>query len=260
MFWIFLILICLASTDVCLAATADDGRWHAGIGDPTIWGWITVVVYVIATYRCFLKTYLAKNNSTNYFNWLCLAIFLLLLGINKQLDLQTLFTEIFRDLANAHGWYEQRRKVQIFFIAMVGITMSVALILLRMYLYEAWRKHKLIWYGMFFLCTFIISRAASFHHVDILINTKLFGLKMNFILENGALLLVILGTYAKQETQKNKEPLGVQKQSGIVEMDKEGGIVRCPECGVEATASAMHGRKFKCKHCQFTYRVRIKNF
>ena len=32
---------------------------------------------------------------------------MLLLGINKQLDLQSLFTEVMRDMAHAQGWYNE---------------------------------------------------------------------------------------------------------------------------------------------------------
>ena len=33
--------------------TGADGRWHPGIGDPTIMGWVTVVAYALATYFGF---------------------------------------------------------------------------------------------------------------------------------------------------------------------------------------------------------------
>ncbi|MDX1915314.1 MAG: hypothetical protein SFU55_06995 [Methylophilus sp.] len=258
--WLFVFLVCLTPANMCLAATADDGRWHAGIGDPTIWGWVTVAVYFFATYRCLLKARIADRTGGRSINWLCLAIFLLLLGLNKQLDLQTFLTEVFRDLSRAHGWYEQRRKVQLVFIVAIGFAMTIALISLRMFLYEAWRKHKLVWYGMFLLCTFIISRAASFHHVDILINTKIFGVKMNFILENSALLLVILGSYSQQKVEMQPERVYTQKASTHVEVGHEGDAVICPQCMEESKSRAAHGRKFKCKQCQHVYRVSIKNF
>ena len=39
--------------------------------------------------------------------------------MNKQLDLQTAFTELGRVLAQTEGWYEQRRTVQFWFIDIV---------------------------------------------------------------------------------------------------------------------------------------------
>ena len=43
------------------------------------------------------------------------------LGVNKQLDLQTLFTQLARDLAMAQGWYEERRRYQVAFIIAIGL-------------------------------------------------------------------------------------------------------------------------------------------
>jgi hypothetical protein len=40
-------------------------------------------------------------------------------------------------------------------------------------------------------------RAASFHHLDIFINEHILGLTINVILENGAILLIILDALIK---------------------------------------------------------------
>ena len=48
-----------------------------------------------------------------------LTILLLFLGINKQLDLQTLLNDMGRRMAKANGWYSIRRFYQVIFIATV---------------------------------------------------------------------------------------------------------------------------------------------
>ena len=48
-----------------------------------------------------------------------LTILLLLLGINKQLDFQTLFNDVLRRMAKADGWYSVRRFYQVIFIATI---------------------------------------------------------------------------------------------------------------------------------------------
>ena len=53
--------------------------------------------------------------------WLTLALLLLFLGINKQLDLQTLLNDIGRRKARAEGWYGNRRYYQTMFIAAVTV-------------------------------------------------------------------------------------------------------------------------------------------
>jgi hypothetical protein len=49
--------------------------------------------------------------------WRSIALAFLVLGLNKQLDLQTALTEAGRVLANVQGWYDQRQIVQVAFIA-----------------------------------------------------------------------------------------------------------------------------------------------
>jgi hypothetical protein len=45
-----------------------------------------------------------------------MALVLLLLRINKQLDLQTAMTELFRGPARRDGWYAMRRELQVAFL------------------------------------------------------------------------------------------------------------------------------------------------
>jgi len=180
-------------------AATQDGRWHLGIGDPTMWGWLTVVVYLLAVARCFVKANRDRAAGFPYQFWLYLGVFLLLLSINKQLDLQTWFSQTLRDLSLEHGWYEQRRILQLAFVVSVGTMMLVLLITLRIYLWNLWRSYKLVWCGLILLCAFILIRAASFHHVDILIRETVVGLELNVLLENLALVLIILGTFIHRQ-------------------------------------------------------------
>lgn len=181
----------LFQSNLIFAAT-EDGRWHAGIGDPTIFGWITVLAYTVAVMRCSFNASSSKKLGENYFFWLYLAMFLFLLGINKQLDLQSWFTQTMKDSAQAHGWYEHRRPMQTMFIALLGFGMLTALVSLRIFLTNSWRKYKLALVGIVLLCTFILMRAASFHHFDLFINNGIVGIKTNVLLEIGAILLIIL--------------------------------------------------------------------
>ena len=98
-------------------------NWSPGIGDPTWIGWITTVAYFIGAAMCTLAFRRAgANRRSSAPGWLMLAIALVLLGINKQLDLQILLTEIGRSLAQHYGWYQQRRTIQTAFIAMLATT------------------------------------------------------------------------------------------------------------------------------------------
>jgi len=176
-------------------SATEDGHWHAGIGDPTVFGWITVLAYLIASLLYFFKAISLKKFGVNYQFWFYFAVFLLLLGINKQLDLQSWFTQTIKGSVQAHGWYAHRRQLQVAFIVFLSFGMLIALIMLRLFLENSWRKYKLTWVGIVLLCTFILMRAASFHHFDIFINHDILGFKINVLLEIGAISLIILGAF-----------------------------------------------------------------
>lgn len=200
-----MISIMLVYSSATFAATID-GRWHLGIGDPTILGWLTVLAYFIAVIRSYRVAASLKGIDENYYFWLGLAIILLLLGINKQLDLQTWFTQTLKDSANAHGWYEKRRGFQMLFILFLGMSMCVTLLSIRLYLAQSWHQFKLAWIGIISLGTFVFMRAASFHYMDILLNTHLLGLRLNVVFEVGGILLIILGSIYNQHKTSNIKP------------------------------------------------------
>src|SRR5271154_4575758 len=94
--------------------------WRPGIGDPTIGGWVTVVLYFLAVWSTW-KTANAIYTPKESWLWLLISLMFVALGINKQLDLQTAFTELGRIVAFDEGWYDQRQIVQIWFIIGVAI-------------------------------------------------------------------------------------------------------------------------------------------
>ena len=116
---------------------------------------------------------------------------LVMLGINKQLDLQSAFTGIGRIMAEQQGWYEHRGQFQVAFIAgiaMIGLTMfATALNLLR----GAPNSTFCGLFGSAALAAFVIIRAASFHQIDAILGLSFSGLRFNWILEMGALLVII---------------------------------------------------------------------
>lgn len=258
----FLLGFALYGWSQCVFAATQDGRWHLGIGDPTVWGWLTVVVYLVAMVRCFIKAKRDRDAAVPYQFWLYLGVLLLLLSINKQLDLQTWLSQTMRDLSIAHGWYEQRRLIQLAFVASVGVVMVVLLITLRIYLWNLWRSYKLVWSGLILLCAFILIRAASFHHIDILIRQSFIGLEVNVLLENVALVLIILGTYIHRQPPSFPPTVPNEKSltnTGYYEVSEQGADVYCPHCATKAIAKAAHGRVFKCKHCTHKYLVYVAN-
>lgn len=198
-----------------LLSTGSDGRWHLGIGDPTVIGWVTVVAYAAAAWfawraraRCLRVARkpgkdptVARNLVKMSWMWFAFFVVLVLLGINKQLDLQTWLTETARDLSIQQGWYEERRRYQALFIGLVAVG-GITGILLAIRLFLPVIRH--VWMallGMALLGMFVIIRAASFHYVDILLNSG--PAPLNAVLELGSLAVLIV---AAQTGRKKPTP------------------------------------------------------
>ncbi len=169
-------------------------QWQWGLGDNTVMGWLTVLAYLAAaTASVVAARRMAGPGSLERcerrFWWISAGI-MLALALNKQLDLQTLFTLIGRCHAQLSGWYDIRRTVQRDFILGVAAA-GVGLIGLLAYLLRGILGR--VWpalLGLGFVCLFVLVRAASFHHVDSLLGTWVFGVKMNWLLELPGPILV----------------------------------------------------------------------
>lgn len=187
-----------------ILAFTDGDVWRPGIGDPTFMGWLTVVAYFGAAFLCireFMKARKINGPREKTFFWATLSMLLVFLGINKQLDLQTLLTLTARRIAIAQGWYENRRIVQIFFVAVVGIAGVFTILAMRLLVW----KHtdlRLTLIGLVVLLVFVVVRAASFHHIDQLINFRLGWVRMNWVLELGAIALVVWGALAARKRSR----------------------------------------------------------
>ena len=128
-------------------AALQGQRWTPGLGDNTPIGWFTVGIYAISTaLSTALSAALAwrelREGEFGVF-WLVLAVLLFVLGVNKQLDLQSWLTQFGRDSALSQGWYEQRQRVQIGVIVSMVLGASLAL------LWTRWRWQEVCVLGFF---------------------------------------------------------------------------------------------------------------
>jgi hypothetical protein len=179
------------------------GNWSPGIGDASLGGWLTVLLYAIATWFVWRllrnwKTPNTRIERREQWFWRILFVGLVFLGINKQLDLQSAFTEIGRIMADQQGWYADRRRLQMAFIAGILI-MGVTLFVLTLHL--VWgAPASTLWalLGGSGLVVFVIVRAASFHHVDIALGHRFSGLRINWLLEMGTLLVIIWSSWRRR--------------------------------------------------------------
>jgi hypothetical protein len=112
------------------------------------------------------------------------------LGINKQLDLQTLLIQKVRKQAYMHGWYSDRRRYQVEFIATILAIGVAATIGLAFWLRRVLRRVVLAIAGIGMLVLFVVIRAASFHYVDRALS--LGGrVRVNWIIELSGIGLIV---------------------------------------------------------------------
>lgn len=175
--------------------TCAFSRWSLELGDHHVAGWMIVLVYLAAA-LCSARAAAGlgpegQAGRERRFWWIASAL-LLLLAVNKQLDLQSLLTVVARCHASLAGWYDDRRAVQRVFVWTVaagGVAMLALLaLLLRGFLRQVWPALL----GLGFVCVFVVIRAASFHRMDGLIGRTALGLEVNWLLELVGPILVLV--------------------------------------------------------------------
>ncbi len=165
--------------------------WRPEIGDPEVTGWITVAIYLIS-FALALTVWRRHPEMTGRGFWGVLAVGLLFLAVNKQLDLQSALTQIGRCLSQSQGWYENRRPVQFAVIGAILVMLGIGVVVTIRSLQHAMRPNALAITGLILLAGFVMVRAVGFHFVDLLIGQRLFGISANFVMENTGLILISL--------------------------------------------------------------------
>ena len=168
--------------------------WRPGIHDPTFIGWFTTVCYFAAAWLCARAAKSgrldqnarreqpdARRGSPAF--WVILAVVLTVLGLNKQLDLQTPFAEIGRELAKAQGWYGRRADMQGVFVASIAVLGAILLAIFGVLIRRSLRRQGIALAGMVLLVCFVVIRASSFHHIDAVLVTRIAGMQLDWILE-----------------------------------------------------------------------------
>jgi hypothetical protein len=169
-------------------------RWSPGIGDPSLIGWLTVVAYFACGWMCFRARRSAASEPRRVqLAWLILAVGTALLGLNKQLDLQSLLTQFAKDMAKEGDWYEDRRVVQVWFIRGILLGGGAALLTGAWAMRDHAKAFLLPGIGAVFIVAFVMIRAASFHEVDHFLRSGPGGIRMNWVLELGGIWLMAWG-------------------------------------------------------------------
>lgn len=171
----------------------ENDHWHPGISDTTPMGAITFVFYFIGAavcvfraWRCFQAPALRRGQ---FRFWAFCAIALFLFGLNKQLDLHQLITQVGRDWARAQGWYESRREVQSLFVKCLAGGAAAALLAMLWALRGMTFRYYIALLGLMFLGFYVLIRAASFHHVDRFLGLGTEGFRLAWLVELGGIAI-----------------------------------------------------------------------
>ena len=142
-------------------------EWHPALWDDTPIGWLITIAYVFAAVLCAMACIrpLEGSKRTRVLYGF-LTCFLLAMALNKQLDLQTLLTQLGRKLAIEHGWYGSRRQAQRLFIHVLTGAGALSLVASAFILRGQWRRNWLAIAGLGVLVFFILVRAAYFYHLE----------------------------------------------------------------------------------------------
>lgn len=182
-----------------LAAPDPDGgligTWSPGIGDPTPVGWFTAFAYLATAWVCSrvarrTPTFLAEARRERLV-WRALTVTMAVLGVNKQLDLQSAVTEMGRLVLRGSGLYDARRGLQELFIAAVAVTALLASAVLLVLARSTSRQARTAIFGTMLVFAFVVIRAASFHDIDTLLGVEWLGLRINWIAELSGIFITL---------------------------------------------------------------------
>jgi hypothetical protein len=170
-------------------------KWQFRLDNPTFLGWTVVAAYFCAAVCCgraALKSRDVLTCSAAPIWWL-LAAGLTFLGINKQLNLQTLMIVVGRNVSFAGDWYGARRRIQLIFSAIFCASCLGALAWCWWRRQQFFRENRLVLAGMIVLALFVVLRAATINHMDRFLNLKLKDARWAWVLEIGGSALMGMG-------------------------------------------------------------------
>jgi hypothetical protein len=154
----------------------------AYMNDEGVLPWFIVAAYLVGALLAFRASSAAAGRERHL--WLATGAALVLLGINKQLDLQSDLTWIAKIAAHREGWYDKwRRDVQGAFLLSMALGAAGFSILLWRWLRGASSSSKIAAIGIVILLAFIFARAASFHHMDYWVTVHVAGMRSGWWLE-----------------------------------------------------------------------------
>ncbi|MFN3166512.1 MAG: hypothetical protein ACE37H_05555 [Phycisphaeraceae bacterium] len=194
-----------------LAKPFREAHWAFAVGDPTVLGWVTAIAYLFAAVACawcwHRRHCLIDNDNAGRFGvfHLLLALTMLLLAGNKQLDLQGLAHATGRNLAIRQGWFDRRHDAMRLALIVVGVAgvLSVAGVLLLMR--GLWKRLWLSVLGVVLLAGFAFVRTGELLGLSQQTERQLLGgVHLSHALELAGIALVLVSALRRNTAGKTR--------------------------------------------------------
>lgn len=175
--------------------------WSPGFGDTDQLGIFLTLLYataaVLVAVVAFRGRVAGSEARLERRLWGIAAATLLVLALNKQLDLQNFITATGRCMSHEQGWYSLRRTYQremVMGLLLFGvIATAVSVLAFRRILGRNW----MLILGMSGLLAFVLIRAISFNHMDSLLGRQLAAARSYRLIETVALLVIIAASLVR---------------------------------------------------------------
>jgi hypothetical protein len=168
--------------------------WVSAIDEPSPLGWITTAGYILAGLLCLraalIRQYAGAGEPSV---WRAFAGMLIFLGINKQLDFQTLLIVIGRAAARTEGWYGERRLFQKVFVCVLVLVLMGAVCRAVSRHGFFIRNHRLASTGLGLVLIYALLRAAEIDHLEPGHSARPAGQFRLWIVEVTGIILCIIG-------------------------------------------------------------------
>ena len=146
---------------------ATQTGWRPGFGDNNLVGWMITLAYFLAALLCTAafrdeaRSYRFVGRLQRPAFWLVLTALLVLLGFNKQLDLQTLVMSTGDELVTSARLEAHRRLLKLVSLLTLALTGTAIALAMLLYIGRHWRLYLLAFVGLMYLGVFIVLRAAD---------------------------------------------------------------------------------------------------
>jgi hypothetical protein len=175
---------------------AQPPAWELLVGDPTPLGWIAFFAYLSAGWLCW-RAYRAASASpaqARAWFWALLALLMLVLGLNKQLDLQTALIHAGRAVVRGRTAMS-RGEASVYAAFALAVAGAAGLYVLVRLSWPPAADQGLALAGLAGLVCYVLLRVSDFQRVPIFVGARL--LEWSWLVEFAAIALVGAGAAAR---------------------------------------------------------------